>query len=110
VQLAGISSVTTTPPAPPGITTEILVDPNPYGVSNTSSRRLLYVRFRENKLTFTNTIVAATRYLSNQANTIVTHFWGTTLQCPNLFSASGSSSRIFDDSATGESVSQMGQR
>jgi hypothetical protein len=90
----------------PGITTEILVDHNTlHGVSNTSSRRLLYVRFRENKITFTNTIVAATEGIfSNQANTDPSPTFGGNnfFNAPNLFSASGSSSRIFDDSATQE--------
>ncbi len=63
------------------------------------------MRFRENKITFTNTIVAATEGIfSNQANTDPSPTFGGNnfFNAPNLFSASGSSSRIFDDSATQE--------
>ncbi len=90
----------------PGMTTVINIDHNTlYGVCNSSSKRLLYVRFKENKITFTNTIVADTEGMfSNQANTDPSPTFGGNnfFNAPNLFSASGSSSKFFDDSATSE--------
>jgi hypothetical protein len=87
----------------PGMTSTILVDHNTlYGVCNSSSKRLLYVRFKENKITFTNNIVAETSCIfTNQSNTDPSPTFGGNnfFNAPNLFSASGSSSKIFDDSA-----------
>lgn len=90
----------------PGITTQITVDHNTlHGVSNNASKRLLYVRFKVNEITFTNNIVTETACIfSNQANTDQTPTFGGNnfFNAPNLFSASGSTSNIFDDSATQE--------
>lgn len=90
----------------PGMTTIINVDHNTfYGVCNSSSKRLLYIRFKENKITFTNNIVAETAGMfSNQANTDPAPIFGGNnfFNAPNLFSASGSASKIFDDTATSE--------
>lgn len=90
----------------PGMTSVILVDHNTlYGVCNSSSKRLLYVRFKENKITFTNTIVAETASIfTNKSETdpSPTFDGNNFFNAPNLFSASGSSSKIFDDSATSE--------
>lgn len=90
----------------PGISSTILVDHNTlYGVCNSSSKRLLYVRFKENKITFTNNIVAETDAIfTNQDNTDPTTVFGGNnfFNAPNLFSASGKSSKLFDDSADSE--------
>lgn len=90
----------------PGMTSTILVDHNTlYGVCNSSSKRLLYVRFKENKITFTNNIVAETSCIfTNQSNTDPSPTFGGNnfFNAPNLFSASGSSSKFFDDSADSE--------
>lgn len=90
----------------PLISSEILVDHNTlYGVSNGSGKRLLYVRFKANKITFTNNIVAETvAIFTNQNNTDPgTAFGGNNyFNAPNLFSKSGSSSKFFDDAATEE--------
>lgn len=90
----------------PGMTSTILVDHNTlYGVCNSSSKRLLYVRFKENKITFTNNIVAETNCIfTNQSNTDPSPTFGGNnfFNAPNLFSASGSSSKFFDDSADSE--------
>lgn len=52
----------------PGMTSDVLIDHcTLYGVSNGSSRRILYVRFVENTLTVSNTIIAVTAgYYTNQ--------------------------------------------
>lgn len=90
----------------PDVSSEILMDHNTlYGVANTASRRLLYVRFKRNKITFTNNIVAETAAIfTNQDNTDPnTAFGGNNFfNAPNLFSKSGSSSKFFDDSASEE--------
>ncbi len=90
----------------PGMTSTILVDHNTlYGVCNSSSKRLLYVRFKENKITFTNNIVAETSCIfTNQSNTDPSPTFGGNnfFNAPNLFSESGSSSKFFDDSADRE--------
>lgn len=90
----------------PAMTTQIKVDHNTlHGVSNNTSRRLLYVRFKTNKITFSNNIVTETvGIFSNQANTDQSPTFGGNnfFNAPNLFSASGASSNIFDDSATQE--------
>ncbi|MDD2514461.1 MAG: DUF4957 domain-containing protein [Proteiniphilum sp.] len=90
----------------PGMTSTILVDHNTlHGVCNSSSKRLLYVRFKENKITFTNNIVAETSCIfTNQSNTDPSPTFGGNnyFNAPNLFSASGSSSKFFDDSADSE--------
>lgn len=90
----------------PGIYPVILVDHNTlYGVSNSSSRRLLYVRFKENKITFTNNIVAETATIfTNQNNTDPSTVFGGNnyFNAPNLFSKSGSASKFHDDAATEE--------
>jgi hypothetical protein len=54
----------------PGMTSDVLIDHcTLYGVSNGTSRRILYVRFKTNTLKVTNTIIAATAgYYTNQAN------------------------------------------
>ncbi|MDD4192144.1 MAG: DUF5123 domain-containing protein, partial [Mangrovibacterium sp.] len=54
----------------PGMTSDVLIDHcTLYGVSNGTSRRILYVRFQTNTLTVTNTIIAATTgYYTNQTN------------------------------------------
>jgi hypothetical protein len=90
----------------PGMTSTILVDHNTlYGVCNSPSKRLFYVRFKENKITFTNNIVAETSCIfTNQNNTDPSPTFGGNnfFNAPNLFSASGSSSKFYDDSATQE--------
>lgn len=91
----------------PGVTPQIIVDHcTLYGVSSSSSsKRLLYVRFKENKITFTNTIVAETQGIfTNQSNTDPEPTFGENnfFNAPNLFSASGSSSKFYDDSASNE--------
>ncbi len=54
----------------PGMTSDVVIDHcTLYGVSNNTSRRILYVRFKTNTLTVTNTIIATTAgYYTNQAN------------------------------------------
>ncbi len=90
----------------PGMTSTILVDHNTlHGVCNSSSKRLFYVRFKENKITFTNNIVAETAAIfTNQNNTDPSPTFGGNnfFNAPNLFSASGSSSKFYDDSADSE--------
>ena len=90
----------------PGMTSTILVDHNTlHGVCNSSSKRLFYVRFKENKITFTNNIVAETAAIfTNQTNTdpSPTFSGNNYFNAPNLFSASGSASKFFDDSAGSE--------
>lgn len=90
----------------PGMTSTILVDHNTlHGVCNSSSKRLFYVRFKENKITFTNNIVAETAAIfTNQNNTDPSPTFGGNnfSNAPNLFSASGSSSKFYDDSADSE--------
>jgi hypothetical protein len=90
----------------PGMTSTILVDHNTlYGVCNSSSKRLFYVRFKENKITFTNNIVAETSCIfTNQSSTDPAPTFGgnNCFNAPNLFSASGSSSKFYDDSADSE--------
>ena len=90
----------------PGMTSTILVDHNTlHGVCNSSSKRLFYVRFKENKITFTNNIVAETAAIfTNQNNTDPSPTFGGNnfFNAPNLFSASGSSSKFYDDSAGSE--------
>ena len=53
----------------PGMVTDVLIDHcTLYGVSNNTSRRVLYVRFVDNTLTVTNTIIAETvGYYTNQS-------------------------------------------
>lgn len=89
----------------PTATSIINIDHNTlYGVSaNTSSRRLLYVRFVGNEITFTNNLVSEMNGIfTNQANTDPNPTFGGNnfFNSPNLFSESGSSSKFFDDSAT----------
>jgi len=54
----------------PGMISNVLIDHcTLYGVSNGTSRRILYVRFKTNTLTVTNTIIGATAgYYTNQTN------------------------------------------
>ncbi|MEL7587048.1 MAG: DUF5123 domain-containing protein [Prolixibacteraceae bacterium] len=54
----------------PGMNSDVLIDHcTLYGVSNGTSRRILYVRFKTNTLTVTNTIIGATAgYYTNQTN------------------------------------------
>lgn len=89
----------------PAATSIINIDHNTiHGVINGStSRRLLYVRFVGNKISFTNNIVSdLTGIFTNQANTDTEPTLGGNnfFNAPNLFSDSGASSRFFDDSAT----------
>lgn len=53
----------------PGMVSNVLIDHcTLYGVANNSSRRILYVRFVDNTLKVTNTIIAATAgYYTNQS-------------------------------------------
>lgn len=53
----------------PGRVTDVLIDRcTLYGVSNSSSRRILYVRFVDNTLTVTNSLIAETAgYYTNQS-------------------------------------------
>ena len=53
----------------PGLVTDVLVDHcTLYGVSNSSSKRVLYVRFVDNTLTVTNTLIAETvGFYTNQS-------------------------------------------
>ena len=89
----------------PTATSIINIDHNTiHGVINGStSRRLFYVRFVGNKISFTNNIVSdLTGIFTNQANTDTNPTLGGNnfFNAPNLFSDSGASSRFFDDSAT----------
>ena len=92
----------------PGIASTIVVDHHPlHGVCNSSSKRLLYIRFVENKITFTNNIVAETKCIfSNQSKTdsSPTFAGNNYFNAPNLFSEKGSSTQalFFDDSADNE--------
>lgn len=69
-----------------GLTSTVLIDHcTLYGVSNSASRRILYVRFLDNTSTVKNTLIAETLgYYTNQANT-------TQPECSlnNYFNASG---------------------
>lgn len=90
----------------PGMTATITVDHcTLYGVSNSSTKRLLYVRFVSNEITFTNTIVAETAAMfSNQSKTDSTPTFGGNnfFNAPGLFSATGSGAFFYDDSAMNE--------
>lgn len=90
----------------PTATSIINIDHNTiHGVCNSTSNRLLYVRFVGNKITFTNNIVSDINGIfTNQANTDPNPTFGGNnfFNAPNLFSDSGSSSKFFDDSATKE--------
>ena len=92
----------------PAMTPQIKVDHNTlYGICDSSSKRLLYVRFKGNVITFTNTIVAETvGMFSNQANTDPTPTFGGNnfFNAPGLFSATGSGSKFYDDSASNEDL------
>ncbi|WP_321479274.1 fibronectin type III domain-containing protein [uncultured Bacteroides sp.] len=86
-----------------GVTPSINVDHcTLYGVSNSSSKRLLYVRFKGNTISFTNNIVAETRCIfSNQKNTAMPTFSKNNYSnAPGLFTGGSTSSLIFDDSAS----------
>ncbi|WP_321333010.1 fibronectin type III domain-containing protein [uncultured Bacteroides sp.] len=85
-----------------GVTPTITVDHCTLnGVANTSNR-LLYVRFKGNKITFTNNIVTNTGAIfSNQSSTAAPTFSGNNyFNAPGLFTGGSATSLIFDDSAT----------
>lgn len=71
------------------------------GVANTTSRRLLYIRFAGNSINFKNNIVTNTAGIfSNQASTAVPTFGGNNFfGAPNLFSG-GATANFYDNSAT----------
>lgn len=90
----------------PGAPTPVItVDHNTLvGISNTESRRLLYVRYAGNSCIWTNNIVVGTKgIVTNQSSTNVTTMSGNNnVDCPNLFSATSTveSAKVFDDDAT----------
>lgn len=90
----------------PGVTPTIKVDHcTLYGVSSKSDKGIFYVRFKGNKITLTNTIVAKTDAIlaSNNATDANATFGGNNFfNAPNLFSATGSGSKFYDDSAESE--------
>lgn len=89
----------------PGITSQIIVDRNTfYNVCNGTSRRLLYVRFADNQITFTNNIVASTLGIfSNESLTGVPAFDNNNyFQAPGFLPGGSTASLIFDD--TGISI------
>ena len=74
------------------------------GISNTDSRRLLYVRYAGNSCVWTNNIVVATKgIVTNQSSTNVTTMSGNNnVDCPNLSSATSTvtTPKVYDDDAT----------
>lgn len=90
----------------PGAATPVItIDHNTLvGVANTSSRRLLYVRYAGNSCVWTNNIVTATEAIvTNQSSTNVTTISGNNnFQCPNLASATAAvtTPKAYDDDAT----------
>ncbi|VBB48425.1 Fibronectin type III domain protein [uncultured Paludibacter sp.] len=87
-----------------GITSQITIGHNTlYKVSNTDGKRLLYVRFVNNAITFTNNIVAETRAMfSNQSKTSVPSFNNNNyFNAPNLTSTAPTvTASFYDDSAS----------
>lgn len=83
----------------------ITVDHNTLvGISNTDSRRLLYVRYAGNSCIWTNNIVVSTKgIVTNQSSTNVTTMLGNNnVDCPNLSSATSTvtTPMVYDDDAT----------
>lgn len=74
------------------------------GISNTDSRRLLYVRYAGNSCVWTNNIVVSTKgIVTNQSSTNVTTMSGNNnVDCPNLASATSNvtTPKVYDDDAT----------
>lgn len=84
----------------PGIVPQIIVDRNTfYNVCDGTSRRLLYVRFTGNQITFTNNIIASSKGIfSNQASTGIPEFENNNYhQAPGFLPGGSTGSRFFDD-------------
>lgn len=85
----------------PGIVPQIIVNRNTfYNVCDGTSRRLLYVRFTGNEITFTNNLVASSQGIfSNQSSTGIPTFDNNNyFQAPG-FLPGGSTSASFSDAA-----------
>lgn len=72
------------------------------GISNADSKRILYIRFKNNAINFTNNIVTNTLgTFSNQKNTAVPTFnKNNYYAAPGLFTGGSTTGLFFDDSAT----------
>ena len=87
----------------PGVEQKIIIDRNTiYGVGNGANRRLLYVRYAGNSITFTNNIVAATAGIfSNQGATSVPLFENNNyFDAPNLKDIGSTQAKFADVSGT----------
>ena len=85
----------------PGVVPQIKVDKNTfYNVCTGSSRRLLYVRFAGNEISFTNNIVASSDGIfTNQASTGIPDFANNNyFEAPNYLPGGSTSSKFFDES------------
>lgn len=83
----------------PGIAPKIIIDHNTfYNVCNGASRRLLYIRFAGNQITFTNNIVANVGGIfTNQSSTGVPTFGNNNYYLSPQFLPGGSTSSLFFD-------------
>lgn len=85
----------------PGVAPVILIDHNTfYSVANNTSKRILYVRWKGNAITFTNNIIANTAgYYTNQSATNIE-----LLKNNNYFQANG----FIENATTGAKVDDSG--